>query len=107
MEILVLLVHRLAGGETRLGTRQNLAQDLEVLLGRAAAGELGGLDLVDLAQLHSLVDLHGVERQSGLGVERHRLDARLALGQVDAGLGAALDQPHRLEDRKPLANLPA
>ena len=32
-----------------------------------------------------------VERQSGLCVKRHRLHARLALGQVDAGLGAALD----------------
>ena len=108
MEVLVLdLCMRFARGDLDLGGGKDLAQRLEILLRGAAAGEFGGLDLVDLAQLDRFVDLDGIERQAGAGEQGHRLDAGLALGQVDARLGAAFDEPHRLEDRERLADLAA
>src|SRR5690606_2981920 len=82
-------------------------QPLEILLGRAAAGECGRLDLANFPDVDGFVDLHRIERQSCPGKQRHRLDARLGRVHIDAGLGTPLDDAHRLQDRQRLANLAA
>ena len=86
---------------------QDLAQPLEILLGGPRAGEFGRLDLVDFPELDGLVDLDRIERHAGLGKQRHGLDARLAGGEIDAGLRPPLDDAHRFEDRQRLADLAA
>jgi hypothetical protein len=107
VEVAVLSRKPFTGGKLLLRHLQYLPELFEVFLRCPGAGKLGGLDLVNLAQLDAFVDLDRIERNARSSEQRHRLDAGLVGGQVDSGLRPPFDNAHGFENRERLSDLAA